>query len=206
MTLYDSLLKEYGYNEPILINEIQFQGYSRPGIYKELNRLCDKNKLVRFEKGIYYIPKQMLLGNSILNPNKVIEKKYIRSNNDIFGYYSGYYLLNQLGITEQMPNIIEIYTNNESSKARDVRVGSQTVRLRRARIDVTSGNAAVLTFLELMNIIDTDCFDEEKRQVVTEYILKNKISRRDITRYAPAYPDRAMRAMIESEVIYSVTQ
>ena len=54
-------------------------------------------------------------------------------------------------------------------------------------------------------IIDTDCFDEEKRQVVTEYILKNKISRRDITRYAPAYPDRAMRAMIESEVIYSVT-
>lgn len=206
MTLYDSLLKEYGYNEPILINEIQFQGYSRPWIYKELNRLCDKNKLVRFEKGIYYIPKQTLLGNSILNPNKVIEKKYIRSNNDIFGYYSGYYLLNQLGITEQMPNIIEIYTNNESSKARDVRVGSQTVRLRRARIDVTSGNAAVLTFLELMNIIDTDCFDEEKRQVVTEYILKNKISRRDITRYAPAYPDRAMRAMIESEVIYSVTQ
>ena len=138
MTLYDSLLKEYGYNEPILINEIQFQGYSRPWIYKELNRLCDKKKLVRFEKGIYYIPKQTLLGNSILNPNKVIEKKYIRSNKDIFGYYSGYYLLNQLGITERMPNIIEIYTNNESSKARDVRVGSQTVRLRRARIDVTS--------------------------------------------------------------------
>ena len=206
MTLYDSLLKEYGYNEPILINEIQFQGYSRPWINKEINRLCDKNKLVRFEKGIYYIPKQTLLGNSILNPNKVIEKKYIRSNKDIFGYYSGYYLLNQLGITEQMPNIIEIYTNNESSKARDVRVGSQTVRLRRARTAVTSENAAVLTFLELMNIIDTDCFDEEKRQVVTEYILKNKISRRDITRYAPAYPDRAMRAMIESEVIYSVTQ
>lgn len=205
MTLYDSLLKEYGYNEPILINEIQFQGYSRPWINKEINRLCDKNKLVRFEKGIYYIPKQTLLGNSILNPNKVIEKKYIRSNKDIFGYYSGYYLLNQLGITEQMPNIIEIYTNNESSKARDVCVGSQTVRLRRARTDVTSENAAVLTFLELMNIIDTDCFDEEKRQVVTEYILKNKISRRDITRYAPAYPDRAMRAMIESEVIYSVT-
>ena len=205
MTLYDSLLKEYGYNEPILINEIQFQGYSRPWINKEINRLCDKNKLVRFEKGIYYIPKQTLLGNSILNPNKVIEKKYIRSNKDIFGYYSGYYLLNQLGITEQMPNIIEIYTNNESSKARDVRVGSQTVRLRRARTDVTSENAAVLTFLELMNIIDTDCFDEEKRQVVTEYILKNKISRRDITRYAPAYPDRAMRAVIESEVIYSVT-
>ena len=177
MTLYDSLLKEYGYNEPILINEIQFQGYSRPWINKEINRLCDKNKLVRFEKGIYYIPKQTLLGNSILNPNKVIEKKYIRSNKDIFGYYSGYYLLNQLGITEQMPNIIEIYTNNESSKARDVRVGSQTVRLRRARTDVTSENAAVLTFLELMNIIDTDCFDEEKRQVVTEYILKNKISR-----------------------------
>lgn len=205
MTLYDSLLKEYGYNEPILINEIQFQGYSRPWINKEINRLCDKNKLVRFEKGIYYIPKQTLLGNSILNPNKVIEKKYIRSNKDIFGYYSGYYLLNQLGITEQMPNIIEIYTNNESSKARDVRVGSQTVRLRRARTDVTSENVAVLTFLELMNIIDKDCFDEEKRQVVTEYILKNKISRRDITRYAHAYPDRAMRAMIESEVIYSVT-
>lgn len=206
MTLYDSLLEEYGYNEPILTNEIQFENYSKPWIYKELNRLCDNKKLVRFEKGIYYIPKQTLLGNSIMNPNKVIEKKYIKSRDVVFGYYSGYYLLNQLGISNQMPGIIEVYTNNESSKARDVHVGPQTVRLRRSRIGITAENAAVLTFLELMNTIDITCLDEEKRKIIVEYISRNRISRKDITRYAHVYPDKAMRAMIESEVIYSVAR
>ncbi len=206
MSLYDSLLAEYGYNAPIFSNEIVFEEYSRPWIYKELNRLCEEKVLVRFEKGTYYIPEQTLFGNSVMNPRKVIEKKYIQSKQDVFGYYSGCYLLNQLGLTNQMPNLIEIYTNNESSKARDILVGTQTVRLKKARTKITAENARVLVLMEIMNIIDLQAFNQEKRRVIIEYILKNKISRRDISMYAPVFPDKAMRALIESEVIYSVAQ
>ena len=206
MTLYETLLEQYGYNEPILTNEIQFNNYSKPWIYKELNRLCDNNQVIRFEKGIYYIPKQTPFGASVLNPGKVIEKKYIKSRNETFGYYSGYYLLNLLGISNQVPNVIEVYSNNESSKMRDVKVGVQNVRVRRSRVNITKENAAVLTFLELMNIIDVNSLDAEKQRIIIEFIAESNVSRQDITRYSPAYPDRAMRAMIESEIIYSVAQ
>lgn len=206
MTLYETLLEKYGYNEPILTNEIQFNNYSKPWIYKELNRLCDNNQIKRFEKGIYYIPKQTPFGSSVLNPSKVVEKKYIKSDNEIFGYYSGCYLLNFLGISNQVPNVIEVYSNNESSKMRDIKVGTQNVRVRKSRVNITKENAAVLTFLELMNTVDVDALDEEKKQIIIEFIAESNVSRRDITKYSPSYPDKAMRAMIESEMIYNVTQ
>ena len=107
-----------------------------------------------------------MFGNSVMNPRKVIEKKYIQSKQDVFGYYSGCYLLNQLGLTNQMPNLIEIYTNNESSKARDILVGTQTVRLKKARTKITAENARVLVLMEIMNIIDLQAFNQEKRRVI----------------------------------------
>lgn len=206
MTLYETLLERYGYNEPILTSEIKFKNYSRPWIYKELNRLCDNDQLKRFEKGIYYIPKNTPFGPSVLNPNKVVERKYIKSDGETYGYYSGYYLLNLLGISNQVPNVIEVYSNNESSKMRDVKVGTQNVRVRKSRVNITRENAAALMFLELMNVIDVSNLDAEKKKIIIAFIYKFNVSRQDITRYSPAYPDKAMRTMIESELIYNVTQ
>ena len=174
--------------------------------YKELNKLCAEGLIVRFDKGIYYIPIQTVLGKSILNPRKVIEKKYIRSNERTYGYYGGQVLLNQLGLSTQMPNMLEIYTNKESSRVRDIDIGNQKIRLRRSRVNINDDNAAVLCFLELMNDISVADLDDADVSIITEYIASKKIKREDITRYAPDYPDKVMRNLIVSEVIYSVTQ
>ena len=206
MSLYDKLLTTYGTNEPILSNEIEYEGYSRPWLYKELNRLCESGQLVRYEKGIYYIPVQTPLGSSVLNPGKVIEKKYIRNTSGTIGYYSGATFLNRLGLSSQMPNTIEIYTNNETAKVREVTVGKQKVILRKARTPINADNAAIQSFLELMNAVPASFFDDERRALTTQFIVQNNITRKAITQYAPAFPDRAMRTMIESEVIYSVAQ
>lgn len=105
-----------------------------------------------------------------------------------------------------MPNITEIYTNNESAKVRDINVGKQKVRLRRSRIDIDENNAATLCFLEMMNLLPGNYVDEQGKDILSRYIKENNIRRKDITAYAPMFPDKAMRTMIESEVIYSVTQ
>lgn len=206
MTLYNSLLQTYGTNEPIFSNEITFKNYSRPWISKQLAQLCDEGKLIRYEKGLYYIPTDTVFGKSLLNPRKVIERKYISNNGDIIGYYSGLTLQNQLRLTTQMSNVIEIYTNNEPTRVRDVLVGKQKVQLRRARTTITAANADVLSFLELMNTLDPVALDEEKKSILISFIADRKIKRADITTYAPYFPDNAMRTLIESEVIYSVAQ
>lgn len=204
MTLYDSLLQTYGTNEPIFSNEITFKDYSRPWILKQLAQLCDEGKLIRYEKGLYYIPTDTVFGKSLLNPRRVIERKYISNNGDIIGYYSGLTLQNQLRLTTQMSNVIEIYTNNEPTRVRDVLVGKQKVQLRRARTTITAANADVLSFLELMNTLDPVALDEEKKSILISFIADHKIKRADITTYAPYFPDNAMRTLIESELIYFI--
>lgn len=206
MTLLESLLQKYGTNEPIFTSDISFQGHSRPWIAKQLTKLCEEGKLVRYEKGVYYIPTQTPFGKSLLNPRKVIERKYLVRGGEAVGYYSGITLQNQLRLTTQMPNIIELYTNNETTRVREVLVGKQKVLLRKARIKITASNVAVLSFLELMNDLDSRVLDTEKKGMLQKFIRERNITRADITTYASVFPDKAMRTLVESEVIYHVTR
>lgn len=204
MTLYDYLLEKYGFNEPILTTEIQYRDYSKPWLYKEINRLVKDGKLMKFDKGICYIPKDTPFGKSILDPNKVIEKKYINDGSDVIGYYSGISFLNMIGMSSQVANRIEIYTNKETSKFREVSVGRQRVILRRARVNITEKNAPVLSLLEMMNFVSPDFFGDEEKKLAAEYVERNNIVQGDITKYAPFFPDKALKTFVESEVVYKI--
>lgn len=206
MEFYDYLLSSYGYDEPILSGEISYKSYSVPWIKKMLKKLCDEEKIIRFEKGIYYIPTNTPLGKSRLDPKKVIQKKYINDGKRTIGYFSGMTFLNMLGLSAQVPNRIEIYTNNEPSRVREVSVGSQKVLLRRARTGITDDNAATMSFLELMTYTEAGFFDLNKKKIVSAFIDKNRITRKSVSDYSPYFPDKAMRTLVESEVIYDVAR
>lgn len=47
---------------------------SRPWIDKAIKTLVDSKQLKRFSTGVYYIPRKTVLGDSVLNPRKVIAK------------------------------------------------------------------------------------------------------------------------------------
>ena len=158
MTLLDRLTTNFGCNEPILLDEIDCGGYSRPWLFKELNELCRTGKLARFDRGIYYIPTETAFGASLLDPRKVIEKKYVKDSSGCYGYYSGAAFLNQLGLSTHMPNTIDVCTNNEKTRSREIAIGKQRVILRRARSKITAKNVAVLSFLELMNEVPASYF------------------------------------------------
>ena len=206
MTLFEALLEKYGTNEPILSTDITFECYSRPWVMKQLQTLCEEGKIIRYEKGIYYIPTDTVFGKSILNPRKVIEKKYIKDGDKIMGYYSGITFQNQLKLTTQMPNVVEIFTNNETAKVRDIMVGKQKVILRKARTTINSDNVAVLSFLEMMNDIIPRSLDKDKKTCIIDFINSNGITKKDIISYAAVFPDKVMRNLIESEAIFSVAQ
>ena len=60
-----------------------------------------------------------------MNPNKVIERKYLSDKGKKIGFYTGITALQQAGLSTQISNVPEIQTNNEISKLRRVKVGSQ---------------------------------------------------------------------------------
>lgn len=69
--LYDYLIETFGFNEPIFITDIDFNNYSKIWISKELARLCESNQIVRYEKGIYYIPQDTIFGKVLLIQTKL---------------------------------------------------------------------------------------------------------------------------------------
>ena len=206
MKLIDSLIKQFGYDTPFLLSEIKKDDYSKQQIIKEITKLCEEKRIIRFERGMYYIPRKTKFGTSFFNQQKVVEKKYISDGDSIYGYYSGRYMQKLLGIIKYNINAIDIFSNNASKDVTRINVGSQQVILHKARTKIDKHNAPVLCFLELMNGIDTETLDEYKRKLIADYITDNRITQKQITKYIPYFPDKTCRNLIESEVIYRVPQ
>ncbi|HAZ91657.1 MAG TPA: hypothetical protein DCX21_06755 [Eubacterium sp.] len=202
--LIDYLVEIFGPNEPIFLSEISYEDYSDIWVKKELAKMCEIGKIIRYDRGIYYVPVKTPFGDSVLNPNKIIERKYLSENGKRIGFYTGIMALQQMGLSTQMTNIPEIQTNNENSKYRKVKVGDQEVVLRKSRVEIDDDNIYVLQFLEMMNSVPADFFDDDRKSVIRNWIKEYKVSQEYVTRYAPFFPDKTMRNLIESGVIYYV--
>ena len=127
------LMENYGYSEPIFLNDLSIEGLSENAVRQSVKRLVASGFLERYDNGIYYIPKHGgLLGKSYLDPSMVIIRKYVENQSDKYGYITGLSFANQLGLTTQMPAVIEIVTNRESTNGRMLMVGNQKVRVKKS--------------------------------------------------------------------------
>ncbi len=205
MILFDYLYNTYGTNEPIFISDIKFKNYSKPWIDKEIASLCSSGKIIRFERGIYYIPTDTIFGKTLLDPNKVIEKKYIFKNGEIIGFYSGLTALNNLGLTTQVPNVIEICTNNEATKVRDIKIGGQKIIIRKSKIKITNDNFNTIQLLDIMNYVPNNFFDKERKSIIKKWVKKKNITRESVLEYVSEFPNKTSRNIIESEAIFYLT-
>lgn len=202
MELVEKLKTLYGENEPILIDEIRktFSNYSISRVAQFINQMIEKDKIARFETGIYYIPTETMFGKSKLSFQKVVEKKYIKDNKVIYGFYTGLIFANTLGITMQVQNVIEIYTNRETTRVRNVRVGNITVKLRRARVQITNNNFKELQFLELLNQMSNKDVMDYKENLIN-YVKEEKIDVKKLLAYVENYPAKTFKNLTLSGVL-----
>ena len=198
---YSVLKNEYKNNTPIFVKNIEIESLNYAQICQYFKRLCDLGRIKRYDKGIYYFPTPTILGTSELDFNKVIEQKYLKSGNDIYGYYSGLTLLNKLAFSTQVPNVVEIVTNKESSKRRQVELGRRKVIVKKARVPITRRNVKVLQFLDLLNILDVRVLDKEKLQLLKIYVRQAQIKQKDVAVYIGSYPGRVSKLLVESRLI-----
>jgi len=206
MTFIEYLKDEFGYNEPIYLEDIRFKNYSRPWMFKELKKLIDGGDLRHFDSGIYYFPKKMPWGDSTLDAGKIIQRRFLSGGDDIYGYIAGASLLNKTGLSTQVPNLLELVSNNESTRVRDIYIGNQRVRARRSRTTVTKDNVKVLQFLDLMNSISPSFLDETERYMLSKYIKVSGVTRCDVLQYAEFFPAKAMKNMMKSGAVYELAQ
>ncbi|MDD4121053.1 MAG: hypothetical protein PHG90_05690 [Clostridia bacterium] len=196
------LKDEFGENEPITFEEIWgvLANYSIQRVYQLLDKAIKENLIVRFENGIYYIPTKTIFGLSKISPEKVLYRKYISNNREIFGYYSGLALKNIYNLTSQVPNTIEIVTNKEASRVREIYVGKQLVRLRKSRIPINRENVKYLSLLDLFTRFNLKELSDYENKILKNIIQENRLTFRDLIKYSYAYPAKTIKNLMTSEL------
>lgn len=203
--LYEFLVNHYSAGEPIFISDIKLEGMSCVNLRQQFKNLADMGKLLRYDNGIYFIPKKSRLnGGGRPTADTVAYYKYISRGNGVEGYYTGHTFANQLGLSVQVPYKVEITSNNMAAKRREVSIGERCYIVRKAVVPVSEENYRTLQLLDLLKDLDDymdDCNGDSAEQL-RAYVRRSGVSRADIDRYILNYPDSTFRHFYEMRLEY----
>lgn len=204
--LYQYLTENYKENEPFFLSDIQIEGITGNNIRQQLKKLTDAEKVKRFDKGIYYLPKKSIFkSGSKPTLEKVLEYKYMRDNGRRCGYFSGLLFFNQMGLTTQVPMQYEIVSNKATNEYRETSLAKSRIIIRKPKVPVTEKNYMALQFLDMLK--DVDAYSEvsgtalQKR--LYQYMLDAGLAISDLESYFSYYPDKLYKNLIKTRVIYN---
>ena len=207
--MIERLKNKFGVNQPIFTNEILevMNDYSRPRVFQLIKKAEQDESIVKFDKGIYYIPTKTRYGNSLISVEQVIKKKYISDNDEVFGIYGGLQMQQNFLITLQVPNTIEVITNKETMWVRETKLKNRNIILRKSRIPITKENANAYTILELFSNIDIKKYldDTSIQREVIHFIKEKEIKLKDLYPLTGAFPSKTTRNIMESGIINEIT-
>lgn len=200
--------ENYKPGEPIFVVDLLDQFKDKYKLSKDLKKLVDDNKLAKYENGIYYIPKNSILKNNTINPEVIAKYKYVSNRNECYGYYSGLFLANRLGITTQVPEVIDIVSNNTNSSSRIVKYNDRNFYIKPSKVEIDSTNVYVLQLLDLLKDIDkySEYSNEYLRDKIMKYIFLYNINIKDIDMYIGYFPIMVYKNIYELRLYDVFTQ
>ena len=204
----EKMNKIFKKNEPIFIEEIldAIKDYSRAYTFRQIKKMEEDGTIVRFTQGVYYLPTETEFGRSSISIHQILNRKYLNDNDEIFGVYSGLILQNMFGVTTQVPNVLEIVTNKETTRCRRITIKGREFILRKSRIKITKENASSYMILQLFSEIkDADYMDERGIRTIRSYMKKTNVTKNDLFELANVFPARTMKNLMVSGVLNDPT-
>lgn len=200
--LYDYIKEHYKETEPIFLSDLLSVNTAELDLNQQLKELCANDLLQQYDDKVYFIPKKTTL-NSTVGPNAdmVARYRFISKGNNVDGFYAGNTFANQIGISTQVPQVIEIVSNNVSDDG-EVQIGNRRFVVRKPIVPITKENVYVLQMLELLKNLDAylDCPYEEVRKKFVEYISIHGITKSDVELYMKEYPKSTLKYYYELEL------
>lgn len=121
----------------------------KEAVIKALNRMVASGKIAKLSKGKYYKPENTPFGN--LQPNQAqIVKDLLEENGKITGYLTGFSIYNQLGLTTQVSNTIQIGKNQVRPNFKRERY---TIAFIKQKNTITKKNIPLLQLLDAIRYI-----------------------------------------------------
>lgn len=208
MTLYSYLKANYKEGTPIFTSEFAFDNISGTNVRQQLKKLTDSGKLKRFASGVYYLPKPSVLfkSGSTLSINEVLKQKYLRNDGKLCGYATGLGFANAMGVTTQVPAVVEFCTNKASTAFRRVVFARRKIILRKPRTIVTADNFRQLQLLDFFCEVDiyAEFSDDEVSKRISDYMKRAGIDFSSLSAYFSLYPDKLFRNFYRYGVLNNV--
>lgn len=150
-----------------------------------LNRMNKEGIIETAYKGIYYIPVENIFGKMLLGNRQIIQYKYIMDKKgNIKGYITGAKLFNNIHLTTQVPNIIDIATN-ECKNFNKYENKNLNVIIRKPKIEVNNNNYKYLQLFDLIENKDNiDIEVENPDEIIYNFIAENELDFEKIIKYA----------------------
>ncbi len=141
----DRLPKGYVFTYVDFMTEVS----QKEAVIKALNRMVQAGKIAKLSKGKYYKPENTVFGPLLPNQNQIV-KDLLEEDGKITGYLTGYSIYNQLGLTTQISNTIQI-------GKRDIRPAFQreryTISFMKQKNTITKENIPLLQILDAIRTI-----------------------------------------------------
>ena len=150
-----------------------------------LNRMNKEGIIETAYKGIYYIPVENIFGKMLLGNRQIIQYKYIMDKKgNIKGYITGAKLFNNIHLTTQVPNIIDIATN-ECKNFNKYENKNLNVIIRKPKVEVNNNNYKYLQLFDLIENKDNiDIEVENPDEIIYNFITENELDFEKIIKYA----------------------
>lgn len=130
-------------------SDLQTGVKTREAAIKALNRMAAGGKIVKLAKGKYYKPETTPFGN--LQPAQAqVVKDLLEENGKTVGYLTGYSIYNQLGLTTQVSNTIQIGKNQVRPGFKRERY---SISLIRQKNTISKENIPLLQILDAIRYI-----------------------------------------------------
>lgn len=199
------LEKRFKSSEPIFIQEIYqtLNQYSHQTVFNMINQAINDGYLKKCTKGTYFLRNE---DEVIPTIEKIVEKKYIKDGDNVFGIYGKTRLDLKLGISNQVPYIFEVISNKATRDLRWTKIDDYPILLRKPRCQITYKNQYAYSLLEFFNGIKIYEYQENTlaQSLINEYIKNNNITKNDILLLGNYFPARAIRNLSLTGVIYAL--
>ena len=188
-------IKNSGKGTPIFIDEIKryvinyYDAKDKEKVTNNikviLNRLNKDGIIETAQKGIYYVPNENVFGKMAIGNNDIIKYKYlVDKNGNIKGYVTGAKLFNDVHLTTQVPNKIDIATN-ECKNNNKYENKQLNVIIRKPKMIIDNNNYMYLQLFDLIENKDNIKIDvNNENDILYKFIKDNNLDFEKIIKYA----------------------
>lgn len=174
--IHDYVLNEIEDAKPLVINEY-------------INRYGKKHTdFIRYKKGIYYKCVDTVFGKTKIKYADLVKRLYLEDDDEVYGYETGPSLINNLGLTTQVPKYTYFATNkNRVDKC------SNTIELVKPMVKVTKENFKYLQILDVISNKYGVPFEvDNPNEIIRDVIDDNNLGFEGLLYYATFYKDNGI--------------